>query len=146
MQPPPRAAAFLLLPLMLLSQTPVQEVVVRSHPYTPPSAILRAEANLVEAGLTVRDSQGHAVAGLHPTDLEVLDNGVPQKITAFSELRSDGKPAPAPTTAKSSEAVQPANVRSPEPKYVTFFFDDLHTGNGGMAFVKKARAPSSPRA
>jgi VWFA-related protein len=136
MTPPPRTAALLLLPLLLLSQTPVQEVVVGSHPYTPPSAILRAEANLVEAALTVRDSQGRTVAGLHPTDFEVLDNGVPQKITAFSELRSDGKPAS--TTAKSSEAVPPANVPPPAPKYVTFFFDDLHTGNGGMAFVKKA--------
>jgi hypothetical protein len=62
----------------LRAQTPAQEVVIRTHAYTPPSTILHAESNLVEAGLTVRDSNGRAVAGLQASDFEVFDNGVPQ--------------------------------------------------------------------
>ena len=93
MAQPSHAAAFLILfPLLLCAQKVEKEVVIRTHPYTPPSTILHAESNLVEAGLTVRDSRGRAVGGLHASDFEVLDNGVPKQITAFSELRPDGKP------------------------------------------------------
>jgi VWFA-related protein len=139
---PSRAPAFLILfTLLLRAQTPAQEVVIRTHSYTPPSAILHAESNLVESPLTVRDSRGRPVAGLHASDFQVLDNGVPRQIAAFSELRSDGKPpalAPAPASGQPSETVPPAAIPPAEPKFVTFFFDDFHMGNGEMAFVKKA--------
>src|SRR5580692_4902328 len=130
MAPPSRAAAFLIYTLLLRAQTPAQpaqEVAIRTHSYTPPSTILRAESNLVESGLTVRDSRGHAVGGLHASDFEVLDNGVPQRITAFSELRTDGKPialGSAPASGNPSETVPPANIPPAEPRHVTFFFDD----------------------
>jgi VWFA-related protein len=137
------AAAFLILyALFLRAQTPpqpVREVVIRTHPYTPPSTTLHAESDLVESGLTVRDSRGRTVAGLHATDFEVLDNKVPQQIVGFSELRSDGQStAPAPGSGLPSGAVPPANAPPAEPKFVTFFFDDFHTGNGEMQFVKQA--------
>ena len=107
---------------MLRAQTPAQEVVIRTHAYTPPSTVLHAESNLVETPLTVRDSLGRAVAGLHASDFEVLDNKIPRQITAFSELRQDAKPSGTP----------------PEPKFVTFFFDDLHMGRLSLPFVKQA--------
>src|SRR5580765_4684063 len=103
-----RATVFLILAsLLLAAQEPLKEVVIRSHPYTPPSTVLRAETNLVEADLTVRDSHGRAIAGLRASDFEVLDNGAPQQITAFSELRSDGK------TAAASDALPPAEIPPP---------------------------------
>jgi VWFA-related protein len=108
--------------LLLRAQTPAQEVVIRTHAYTPPSAILHAESNLVEAGLTVRDSRGRTVAGLQSSEFEVRDNEVSQQITAFSELRQDGKPTAPP----------------PQPKFVTVFFDDLHMGKLDLPFVKQA--------
>ena len=108
--------------LLLRAQTPAQEVVIRTYPYTPPSTILHAESNLVETGLTVRDSRGRAVAGLHASDFEVLDNGVPRQITAFSELRPDAMKAGPPA----------------EPRFVAFFFDDLHMGRIDMPLVKQA--------
>src|SRR5580704_3582283 len=113
-------APLLLCALLLSAQTPPAEVTIRTHAYTPPSTVLHAESNLVETPLTVRDSLGRTVAGLHASDFEVLDNIVPQQITAFSELRQDAKPA------------GPA----PQPKFVTFFFDDLHMGNFDLPFVK----------
>ena len=140
-----RAAAFLILcNLVLRAQAPLQEVVIRTHAYTPPSTVLHAESNLVESGLTVRDGRGRAVGGLHASDFEVLDNGVPQRITAFSELRWDGKTTAlgvAPTPGQPSETVPPAAAPPIQPKYVTFFFDDFHIANGQMLFVKQgARA------
>jgi VWFA-related protein len=82
--------------------------------------ILHAETNLVEADVTVRDANGHTIPGLQASDFEVLDNGIPQKIDAFSILRSEGN-------ASSSE---------PSPRVSTFFIDDLHPGL--LPFVKQA--------
>jgi len=123
--------------LFLLAQVAPQEVVIHSHSYTPPASILRAETNLVEAPLTVRDSEGHAIAGLHAVDFEVFDNGVVQKITAFSEIRSDAKAA-APVPPSSPEDVPAASIPPPEPKFVTFFFDDAHLNNAAMMFAVRA--------
>jgi VWFA-related protein len=122
-----RAAPFLIFTLLLRAQAPEQEVVIRTVAYTPPTIVLHAETNLVETDLTVRDANGHAVAGLQASDFEVLDNGVPQTITAFSELRAEARSA-----------------TPPAPKFVTFFFDDIHMGMPGpgsrvdMPFVKQA--------
>ena len=124
-----------------MPKTPAREVVIRTHAYTPPSTTLRAESDLVESGLTVRDSRGRTVAGLHASDFEVFDNGVRQQITAFSELTPNGQPgAPAilPASDKPSETVPAANVPAAGLKFVTFFFDDFHMGNGEMLFVKRA--------
>jgi VWFA-related protein len=108
--------------LVTLAQAPPEEVVIRTHVYTPPSAILHAESTLVETGVTVRDSNGRAVASLEASDFEVFDNGVAQAIAAFNELHTDAKLA----------------ATAPEPKFVTFFFDDLHTRQLDMPFVKQA--------
>jgi len=93
---------------------------------------------LVEASLAVRDSRGHAISGLQASDFDVLDNGIPQKIIAFSELTADGRPAAAPGT-KFPDAVPLAQVPPPQPKYVTFFFDDYH-GGASLFMMKAARA------
>jgi VWFA-related protein len=137
---PGKALAYPLLCSLLLSAQTVQEVTIRTHSYTPPSTVLHAESNLVESGLTVRDSRGRTVGGLRASDFEVLDNKVPQEITAFSELRSDGKPTVlggAPTPGRPAETVPPANVPATGRRFVTFFFDDFHMGIGDMQFVKQ---------
>src|SRR5580658_764329 len=139
---PSRAAFLIFCILALHAQTPVQEVVIRTHSYVPPSTILRADSNLVETGLSVRDARGHPVAGLHASDFEVLDNGVRQQITAFSELRSaSSPPAPATSSATPSETAPSTAAPPLQPKFVTFFFDDFHVATGSMLFVKQgARA------
>src|SRR5579864_6195225 len=119
----PRAALLTLCTLLLRAQIPPKEVTIRSHPYLPPSTILRAETNLVEAELTVRDSNGNTIPGLHASDFEVLDNGVLQTIAAFSELHSNGNATP--TLSAPSEKLPAVAIPPREPKFVTFFFDDL---------------------
>src|SRR5580698_4315365 len=98
---PPRLAATLIaITLLPGAQTPAREVAIRTHAYTPPSATLHVEANLVETELTVRNPLGHTIAGLHASDFEVLDNGIPQQITGFSEIRRDAEAAEAPREPK----------------------------------------------
>jgi len=92
--------------------------------------VLHAESNLVEVGLTVRDRNGQSVAGLQASDFEVLDNGVPQTITAFSELRREGHPSATPAA----------------PRFVTFFFDDLHMGVPGATMFTLPEVKQAARA
>jgi VWFA-related protein len=128
-------APFLFACALLYGQAPpLKEVAIRTRPYTPPSAILRANANLVETGLMVRDSGGRSVSGLQAADFGVLDNGVPRQIVAFSELRPD---VAAPSAASTSAPTPSRPVQSAPPRFVTFFFDDLHVPSDGMLFVKQ---------
>jgi VWFA-related protein len=120
-----RAAALAFCVRLLAAQAPETEVAIRTHAYTPPAAVLHAESNLVETQLAVRDPIGRTVAGLRASDFEVLDNGVPQQIAAFSELRRDVE------TGMTPEAPR-------EPRYVIFLFDDLHLGRFDLPFVKQA--------
>jgi VWFA-related protein len=130
------AALFALCAILRAQETAPKEVTIRSHAYTPPPTVLNAETTLVEASLVVRDSRGRPIGGLRASDFDVLDNGVPQKIVAFSELRSDRKAAaPAPVSTE----VPAASIPPPQPKYVTFFFDDFH-GGAGLFVMKAARA------
>ena len=127
---------------MLHAQTAPQDVVINTHPYFPPSQILRVDTSLVETSLAVWDSAGHPVPGLHASDFEVLDKGVSRPIVAFSELHDGGAPAtPAGTNPATSQTAVQADIPPPQPKYVVFFFDDFHVDNGSMLFVKQgARA------
>ena len=142
-----RAPALLILCGLVRAQAPLKEVSIRTHPYTPASAVLRADSNLVETGLIVRDARGHTVGGLHASDFEVLDNGVPQQIAAFSGTPGGDLPA---QCGAGRRRIRPIPRRPPllaaEPKFVTFFFDDLHVANGSMLFVRRrGRARSLPR-
>jgi VWFA-related protein len=108
-------ASLSLCTLLFGLQRTLPEVSIDTHPYSPPSMILHAQTDLVEIGLTVRDSNGRTVGGLQASDFEVFDNGVPQTLTAFSEVRKDAK----------------LESTSAAPKFVTFFFDNLHMGKPG---------------
>src|SRR5688500_15277318 len=63
----------------LLGQAPGR----RPPPQQPPLTF-RAVVNYVEVDARVLDPQGKFFAGLKPEDFEVLEDGKPQKVTAFS--------------------------------------------------------------
>jgi VWFA-related protein len=52
-------------------------------PQMPPITF-RSEVNYVEVDATIRDAQGNFVRDLKPGDIQVLEDGVPQTVTAFS--------------------------------------------------------------
>jgi Ca-activated chloride channel homolog len=51
----------------------------------PPSARFQVNVNMVLLTFTVTDSRGRYVNGLHPDDIRVREDGVDQKIVAFTE-------------------------------------------------------------
>src|SRR5580692_8636868 len=68
----------LVFPLLLASaQTPVQqEMTLKAVPYYPkPATTIRAETNLVDIGVVVRDAGGHPMSGLTKADFVVRDEG-----------------------------------------------------------------------
>src|ERR1035441_9499051 len=60
------------------------EVRVSAHVYIPPQIRLTVQAQLVQLEVVVRDSRGQAVSGLKQGDFEILDEGKPRAMTAFS--------------------------------------------------------------
>jgi hypothetical protein len=55
-----------------------------SPPAEPEEPILRVSVNLVQVDAVVTDSDGHQVTNLTTDDFDILEDGRPQKITAFS--------------------------------------------------------------
>jgi VWFA-related protein len=49
-----------------------------------PDPVIKVSVDLVQMDAVVTDSQGHHVAGLKPEDFRILEDGKPQRITAFS--------------------------------------------------------------
>ena len=54
------------------------------QPAPSPGPSFRVEVNYVELDATVTDAQGNVVTTLTADDFEVLEDGRPQKVTAFS--------------------------------------------------------------
>jgi VWFA-related protein len=143
---------------MLAVQAPLaaQEVRVSSRPYAPSPFVLRVDANLVEAGVVVRDRDGHAVAGLTQGDFKILDDGKVREITAFSvETSSSARKPPATpdgvaSTPADTKSQQPAAKPAVEARYVALLFDDVHTRQSDFSharvaaerFVREALQPS----
>ena len=47
--------------------------------------IFRVKVDLVVLSFTITDNKGHYVNGLKPSDFRILEDGIPQKLTTFSE-------------------------------------------------------------
>jgi Ca-activated chloride channel family protein len=78
------------------AQTPGQEETAKNR-------VLRVNVSLVLLNVAVTDDKGNYVTGLHPSDFEVFEDGIPQKIANFGEgngpqqpvnLGPDGRPVP----------------------------------------------------
>jgi hypothetical protein len=76
------------------AQTPGQEEAAKNR-------VLRVNVSLVLLNVAVTDDKGNYVTGLHPSDFEIFEDGIPQKIANFGEgngpqqpvtLAADGKP------------------------------------------------------
>jgi VWFA-related protein len=69
--------------------------------------------------VTVIDKDGSHVSGLLPDDFEILDNGVPQKITNFSEIQESRAITP------SSGGTSPPTETASQPRKIVFLIDNL---------------------
>src|SRR6266700_111874 len=55
-------------------------------------SVLRVEVSLVQLNVAVTDSKGHYVTGLGPSNFEILEDNIPQKIASFGEGNGPQKP------------------------------------------------------
>ena len=105
------------------------------HDYAPPQIHITANKTLVQMDVVVRDSRGHVVSGLKQGDFEILDEGKPRAITAFSEATRMpvGSGAAVPQVAASTEGSAAPALRS-----TLLFFDDLHITSAELQRMQAA--------
>jgi len=112
------ASLSLLLPISLVAQTQPQ----RSGEI--PKLTETVSVRVINIDVVVTDRKGNPVQGLTAKDFEVTENRVSQKITNFSEVKSNATASAAPATASS-----PAPPREEMPDHlkrkVIFFVDNL---------------------
>src|ERR1019366_5337665 len=108
----------LFLASALLAAAQPDEVHVSAHVYTPPQVRLAVQSQLVQLEVVVRDQRGRSVGGLKQGDFEILDEGKPRAMAAFSVETPE--PGPAAELAA-------APLRS-----TLLFFDDLHASSAEL--------------
>ena len=122
-------AAFLTAGVLTAQQEPQQE---------PPPVTFRVEVNYVELDAVVTDAQGNPVTDLTVDDFEVLEDGRPQKVTAFSLVNLPIQRAARPLF--STEPIEPdvqTNTNA-EGRIYLIVLDDLHTTFTNTPRVKRA--------
>lgn len=104
-----------------------------SRPYTPNSAAIRAQSNLVEVRVVVRDRNGRVVAGLSKNDFQLLDNGNLQRLSSFSvETAEPRNAATAPSAPTAIGKAPPSRPAASSRRFIALFFDDTNMKMGDL--------------
>jgi len=101
-----------------------------SQPAAPqqPPITFRAEINYVEVDARVLDSQGNFIPGLTAADFQVIEDGKPQQVTAFSFVNVPVERLDRPLFA--SKPIEPdvrTNLQAADGRIYLLVLDDLHT-------------------
>jgi VWFA-related protein len=97
------------------------------QPQQPPITF-RAEVNYVEVDARVFDQQGKFIADLKPEDFQILEDGKPQKVTAFSLVNIPVERIERPLFA--SRPIEPDvrnNMQAADGRIYVIMLDDFHT-------------------
>lgn len=116
-----RLTLFTACALAAAAQTAPDEIRVGARSYIAPGLRLRVQADFVQLGVVVRDGHGQPIAGLKKSDFQILDEGKPRAIEAFSIDARSAAAAPGGPPAPGTISVTP-------PRSVMLFFDDIHEG------------------
>jgi VWFA-related protein len=99
-----------------------------SPPPQQPQITFRAEVNYVEVDARVLDRDGKFIAGLTADEFEVLEDGKPQKIAAFSMVNIPVERVERPLFAsKPIERDVRTNLEGVDGRIYVIVLDDLHT-------------------
>jgi VWFA-related protein len=107
-------------------------------PPEPPPLTFRVEVNYVEVDAVVTDAQGNAVTGLTLEDFEVLEDGRPQKVTAFSQVEIPVTRAQRPLFAAGPVEPDVQSNGAAGGRLYLIVLDDLHTTFSNTPRVKAA--------
>jgi VWFA-related protein len=104
-------------------------------PQAAPPAF-RVEVNYVEVDALVTDAQGRVVTDLTAGDFELLEDGRPQKVSAFSFVNIPVERAERPLFAEQPIEADVQTNEHVEGRVYLFVLDDLHTDPMRAARVK----------
>ena len=107
-------------------------------PPEPPPVTFRVEVNYVEVDAVVTDAQGNTVTNLTLDDFEVLEDGRPQKVTAFSLVDIPIERAERPLFAAAPIEPDVQSNATPDGRLYVIVLDDLHTSFANTPRVKTA--------
>ncbi len=111
-----------------------------ASPATEPQVTFKVEINYVEVDAAVFDRQGGFVRDLKRDDFEVIEDGVAQDVTAFTQVNipiERAEPAPLQATAVIEPDVV-SNARPFEGRVYVIILDDKHTAALRSAQTKRA--------
>jgi Ca-activated chloride channel homolog len=112
--------------------------------------VFRVNVDMVQLNVAVIDRKGNYVTGLRPSDFEIIEDTIPQKMATFEEgnlepimLLNPGQPAPAPSpstvAADSNQAKPSASPRfSSAGANVFILFDTSNYMYRGFVFAQDA--------
>lgn len=116
------ASVGLVAAVTLAAQSAPQE------PAAQPPITFRAEINYVEVDARVLDAQGAFVPGLTAADFQVLEDGKPQRVDAFSFVNIPVERQPRPLFAKAPiESDVSTNLSGYDGRVYVLVLDDQHT-------------------
>ena len=122
---------------LLLTAAAAATVASQQAPTEPtPPVTFRAEVNYVEVDASVTDQQGRLVTDLGQTDFEVLEDGRPQKIAAFSLVTLPIEPARRLTAAATPVESDVSTNTGVDGRIYLLVLDDLHTTVANTPRVK----------
>ena len=104
----------------------------------PPPLTFRVEVNYVEVDAVVTDAQGNAVPDLTLADFEVLEDGRPQKVTAFSQVTIPIERGERPLFASGPIEPDVQTNEGADGRLYLIVLDDLHTSFTNTVRVKAA--------
>lgn len=105
--------------------------------------VVRITTNLVQVDAVVTDKSGKVISDLKPDDVQIFEDGKPQKITHFSFVATETPetmPAPKPKAADRDAPPIPTTALKPEQvkRTIAIVLDDLGLSFESTAVVRRA--------
>ena len=107
---------------------PVRGQAPQAAPPQQPPITFRAEINYIEVDARVLDAQGKFIPDLRAGDFQVIEDGKPQAVTAFSLVNIPVERQERPLFA--SKPIEPdvrTNLQAADGRIYLIVLDDLHT-------------------
>ena len=128
-----------------LSAIEQQQLATPQQPARPRDEdVVRISTNLVQVDAVVTDKNGKQVIDLRPEELEILEDGKPQRVTSFSYISLDSTESPRPAESarpvdKNVFPVPPVRLR-PEQirRTMALVVDDLGLSFESAYYVRQA--------
>ena len=124
---------------MRLTTLVVLVAALAQAPAQQPPVTFKVEVNYVEIDANVTDAQGNFVRGLTKDDFQVVEDGAPQTLTAFSMVDIPVEHVDPPLYAKTAIPPDVVSNRTPfDGRVFVIVMDDLHTGFSRTPRVRAA--------